>query len=171
MTVVKSGQWVPGWGLFINNQGRLVECSTGVKSIPPIGSIDPFPQGVIVGQTQMLLVTLIKGLVLLAARARHYTGLRKVDLIRPLDVSQFAFFSVLVYLRSCETSSVVARVLFQFKVRIESSAVGKPRSVLDVFLSWPFHRGCIGGDLCGLGAVKYPRMQGKRICTLHECIA
>ena len=53
---------------------------------------------------------------------------------------QFAFLSVLVYLHSRETSSVVAQVLFQFKVRIKSIQtiqVGtdeKPRGILDVFL-------------------------------------
>ena len=55
------------------------------------------------------------------------------------------------------TSSVVAQVLFQFKVCIKSSTVVKPRSVLDAFLNWPFHRGCIG-DLWWLATVKYPRM-------------
>ncbi len=33
-------------------------------------------------------------------------------------VSQYAFLSVLVFLWTCETSSVVAQVLFQFKVHI-----------------------------------------------------
>ena len=66
------------------------------------------------------------------------------------NVSQFAFFSVLVCLRSCETS-VVAQVLFQFKVRIRPSTVVKPGSVLDAFLNWPKYRACIDGDLCGFG--------------------
>ena len=36
--------------------------------------------------------------------------------------------------------------------------VVKPGSLLDAFSMRPFYRGCIGGDSCGLGTVKYPRM-------------